>query len=120
MTCLFQYQTYVDKHARKARREPEFELKTFYGRLQHLFAVQLPIYPGVGVNTAQTVLLAGITTCNVDVEHPVLDIHFYKTEGVEEIYGLECVQCLIGRVPYSEQRWAIIDRSGALSRAVAE
>ncbi|KIM60589.1 hypothetical protein SCLCIDRAFT_1183175 [Scleroderma citrinum Foug A] len=36
------YETLVDKYARQKKRQPEYEMKTFYGQLQHIFVVSLP------------------------------------------------------------------------------
>jgi hypothetical protein len=92
---------------------------TFYGRLQHLFAVHLPKELQVGLEHPTTILLAGITPCNIDSVHETLDIHYYtKESSTERIVDLTCIQCLVGRVQYAENRWAIIDRSGPLSRAL--
>ena len=36
-----QYETYVDIHSRNHRRKPEYELQTFYGRLEHIISFRL-------------------------------------------------------------------------------
>jgi hypothetical protein len=101
------------------RADPKYKLMTFYGRLQHLFAIHLPREPQVGLEHPATVLLAGITACKIESDHAMLDIHFYVQESkTVSIVDLNCVQCLVGRVQYAENRWAIIDRSGSLSRAL--
>ena len=101
------------------RAEPAYKLKTFYGRLQHLFVVDLPQEPQAGLERPTTVVLAGITTCKINAIHEALDIHYYiKESSTESIIDVTCVQCLVGQVQYAANRWAIIDRSGSLSRAV--
>jgi len=48
-----------------------------------------------------------------------LDMHFYRDVGVLDVVDITCLQCLVGRVK-DGARWAIIDRSGRLARAVEE
>ena len=101
------------------RAEPAYKLKTFYGRLQHLFVVDLPQEPQVGLERPTTVILAGITPCKINAAHEMLDIHYYIRESsTESIVDVTCVQCLVGWVQYAENHWAIINRSGSLSRVV--
>lgn len=48
-----------------------------------------------------------------------LDIHpFSKEKDSLEVVDITCVQCLVGRVKYRKDNWAIIDRSGKLARAM--
>ncbi|KAI0309125.1 hypothetical protein OF83DRAFT_1072534 [Amylostereum chailletii] len=111
-------QALEDKNAHRPRVEPEFEMVTSYGRLQHIFVLNLPASNVVGLAQPEIVILAGITSCKVIRKHPKLDIHYYKDESMtEELYDASCVQCVVGRV-FDNGLWAIIDRSGSLSRAV--
>lgn len=64
-----------------------------------------------------TLVLAEIHTCQVIASHRNLDIHYYKNLGRREIVDADTIACVVGRVRDRDQ-WAIIDRSGALSRAV--
>ncbi|KAK0477207.1 hypothetical protein EDD18DRAFT_1087747, partial [Armillaria luteobubalina] len=38
--------------------------------------------------------------------------------GQLHVTDITAVQCLVGRVPCGENKWAVIDRSGSLARAV--
>jgi hypothetical protein len=111
----------VDKFARQARRQPEYELQTFYGQLQHIYTIQFKEpCPALGLNEPSTVLLAAIRTCTLDTPDAQLqglDIHFYSTEGGLHVIDITSLQCLIGRIK-DRNRWAIIDRSGSLARAL--
>src|ERR1700737_4961913 len=79
---LSQYEMLVDIHARYKRRKPKFELKTLYGRLQHLFAIHFQAACGdLGLDCPTTVILAAIRTCILEdddtLRSEVLDIHTY-------------------------------------------
>lgn len=48
----------------------------------------------------------------------ILDINYYRqASGQIQVIDLACVQCVVGRV-LSRGRWAIIDRSGSMARAI--
>lgn len=48
-----------------------------------------------------------------------LDIHsFSKERDSLEVVDITSVQCLVGRIKYQKDNWAIIDRSGKLARAM--
>jgi hypothetical protein len=112
-----QYETLVDKYARQKRRQPEYELKTFYGHLQHLFVIRLPLAPHLNIHAPVVHILAGIETCEVQ-RSTDLDIHYFnKLSGSLDVVDITCVQCLVGRIPVASG-WAIIDRSGDLARAL--
>ena len=110
----------IDKFARQARRQPEYELRTFYGQLQHIYVVQFKEpCPALGLNEPSTVFLAAIRTCildDPDAQLQGLDIHFYSAEGSLHVVDVTSLQCLVGRIK-DRGRWAIIDRSGSLARA---
>lgn len=112
-----QYHIMVDKFARLRNVEPVYVPQTHYGRLQHVVAVRLPRCPTLGLDVPETVFLAGVTACEVEATHGRLDIHYYTQESrTEEFMDLTCVQCLVARMKDEGNRWAIMDRSGSLSR----
>ncbi|KZV76002.1 hypothetical protein PENSPDRAFT_570438 [Peniophora sp. CONT] len=116
------YEVLVDQRPRDMNEANAiFEKETFFGRVQHLLCVRVPSDPAAGVLEPETILLAGITPCDISNKHDVLDIHVYKDESpTEELVDLNCVMCLVGRMRYRKRHWAIIDRSGTLARAVYE
>ena len=65
----------------------------------------------------QTLLLAVIRTCTIEDDHNRLDIHYYRNHGRTEVVDLNMIQCCVGRVK-DRGRFAIVDRSGPLARAV--
>jgi hypothetical protein len=109
---------YVDRESRVRGRAPNFELKTFFGQLQHIFTVRLPHCRDLGLVTDTTVILAVIRNCKIEAVND-LDMHYYRDMGRLDVVDVTCLQCLVGRVK-DNNRWAIIDRSGNLVRAVAE
>jgi hypothetical protein len=115
---------YVDLHARRRNVAPEFKLETFYGQLQHIYVVHFDSpHPELNLHdTSTTLILAQIKSCKVNRNEsiPGLDIHFYSAMGNTDVIDITSVQCVVGRVPCGNNRWAIIDRSGALARAIAE
>jgi hypothetical protein len=117
-----QYQMLVDKHARQARRPPKYELRTFFGQLQHIFLIRFPatICVDLGLDVGAVIILAVIKTCvldNPDTQLQGLDINFYSLEGAAHVIDVTSVQCLVGRIR-DRNRWAIVDRSGCLARAI--
>jgi hypothetical protein len=111
----------VDKYARQLRRRPEYELRTFYGQLQHIYVVRFKgLCTDLGLSEAPTIFLAAIKTCtlnDLDLQLRRLDIRFYSSEGAVHVVDITSLQCLVGRVR-DRNEWAIIDRSGSLARAV--
>ncbi|KAI1785097.1 hypothetical protein LXA43DRAFT_900469 [Ganoderma leucocontextum] len=118
------YETYIDIHADDPNKESEYELQTFYGRLEHIIAVHIDRAAAVkvlGLDKATMFILAAIRTCSVEDTrtNEQLDIHYYREFGTLDVLNVTCIQCCVGRVPAGPQRWAIVDRSGSLARALA-
>jgi hypothetical protein len=117
-TYFTQYEQLVDVHARNYARAPEFVLKTFYGRLDSILVLNMPVAPRLNITKPESVILAVIKECVVeDGDAHGLDIHFYRRDGSLQVMDLACVQCLVGRVRLANGSWAILDRSGTLARA---
>jgi len=112
------YQLLVDKNARFVNAEPHFVPETFYGQLQHIFAIKMPAARQLGISQPEILILGALLTCSIE-EHNDLDMHYYKTHGRTEVVDITTVQCLVGRVK-DRGSWAIIDRSGSLARATFE
>lgn len=115
---------YIDLHARKKKCEPKHKLQTFYGQLQHLFVVRLDdiaAHEDLGFEDDEptTIFLAAIKTCVLDetVTLRDLDIHYYLQHGALHVVDVNSIQALVGRVQ-DGNRWAIIDQSGVLARAL--
>ena len=119
-----QYETYVDKNARKRRKKPDYELQTFYGRLEHVITITFAnpaALDDLDLNSPTTVALAVLRTCTVSTSDQRLDIHYYADYGGLDVLDIQSIQCVVGRIPVSTggDNWAIVDRSGSLSRALA-
>ena len=117
-----QYEMFVDKYARQRHRNPSYELQTFYGQLQHLFIIHFEtVCPGLRLQEPTTIIMAAIWTCILDdantIPVEVLDIHDYTKQGALHIVDVTSIQCLVARVK-DDTQWSILDRSGALARAV--
>ena len=69
----------------------------------------------LGDNTE--IVLAAIRACEISKSHDVLDIHYYMRDGQLDVVDVTSIQALVGRIK-DEGQWAIVDRSGALARAV--
>jgi len=117
LCMVVQYETLVDKYARQKRRQPEYEMKTFYGQLQHIFVVSLPSDAGLRIPEPTVHILASIKTCKVERSNAALDIHYYSKLGGLDILDITCIQCVVGRISCVNNSWAVIDRSGDLARA---
>ncbi|KAJ7752315.1 hypothetical protein B0H16DRAFT_1546550 [Mycena metata] len=115
------YEMLEDKHMRKRKRQPEFELKTHYGQLTHIYRVHFPQKcKAMRIEDGTTYILAAIRNYVLSEDDPQLrglDIHFYSRRGGLDVIDMTSVQCLVGRVQDLSDDWAIIDRSGGLARA---
>jgi hypothetical protein len=119
---MFKYDMLIDVFERQKRHKPKFKLQTFYGQLQHLFVVNFSASARLDLNlddNETTIIVAAIRTCDVDDDvTPIgLDIHYYSHTGALHFVDANNIQCLVGRVK-DGNKWAIIDRSGSLARAV--
>ena len=116
---------FVDKYAHQQRHRPEYELRTFYGQLQHIYSIRFKseyAHGDLGLENDTVIILAAIKTCILDEPDSqlrTLDIQFYSAEGAVHVIDITSVQCLVGRI-HDRNRWAIVDRSGSLARAAAE
>ena len=110
----------VDKYAHQPSRRPQYELRTFYGQLQHLYVVRfLEPCRDIGLENPITVILAAVRTCKLDNTDQLhgLDIRFSSNDGALHVADVTSLQCLVGRIR-DRDKWAIIDRSGNLARAL--
>jgi hypothetical protein len=117
----------VDKFAHMKRRKPIYEPQTFYGQLQHIYVVKFSdTCSDACVEPEKPVFLVAIRNCKLDrtddAELAKLDIHLYNHTGTLDVVDITSVQALVGRVKVQVGGggWAIIDRSGALARAIYE
>jgi len=68
---MLQYEMLVDKHARKPSRRPQYELRTFYSQLQHIYVVRFTgSCRDLGLQNPVSVILAVIRTCIIDDTDP--------------------------------------------------
>lgn len=110
----------MDIFARRRNLEPSFRLDTFYGQLLHIVVIHMPSDVLSGTHNNETLFLADIHSVKIECKNN-LDMHYYSQMGQREVVDMSCVQCLVGRVKVTTQtgsRWAIIDRSGELARAL--
>ncbi|KAK0470469.1 uncharacterized protein EV420DRAFT_1616583 [Desarmillaria tabescens] len=72
------------------------------------------------VQPESSFIMASIRSCKCIESEKIdgLDIHFYTALGQQHVTDITTVQCLVGRVPCGQTKWAIMDRSGSLARAV--
>ncbi|TFK82780.1 hypothetical protein K466DRAFT_499707 [Polyporus arcularius HHB13444] len=111
------YEALVDRNARHRNAAVQLQRATFYGRLEHVLAVYCPPILGSSLRTSETVLFAVVRTCDIEETHSSLDIHYYSKETTLDVLDITTIQCLVGRIR-DRGRCAIIDHSGALSRAI--
>lgn len=110
------YELLVDKHARFARRAPEYITQTYFGRLEAIYEVPLCADPIFGPNSVPEVLLmAAIKPCNATCDTKT-GLYSYKDFKPIEVVDLQTIQAVVGRV-FDRGSWTIIDRSGELARA---
>jgi len=118
---IFQYEMLVDVHARRHRLMPKYELRTFYGQLQHIFVIHFNRECDLDLDGKDTIIMAAVRNCILDDKNPAsfenLDIHGYLRQGPLHFFDVMGLQCLVARVQDGDQ-WSILDRSGALARAM--
>ncbi|KAI0371589.1 hypothetical protein BV20DRAFT_1035223 [Pilatotrama ljubarskyi] len=102
------YEVLVDQNARYRNRPVILKKKTLYGQLQCIFYVQLLAIP---------LTPFPIQTCIIQRANKDLDIHYYKRLGSVDYVDVTTIQCVVGRIK-DDGQFALIDRSGALARAV--
>jgi hypothetical protein len=92
-----------------------------FGQLKRVIGLTLDTSPITNSSKPATVIFDVIHSLNITRQHPCLDIHFAvagsRTFGATEVMDLTCVQCVVGCVPDCKEV-AVIDRSGALLRAL--
>ncbi|KAI0645014.1 hypothetical protein C8Q79DRAFT_911885 [Trametes meyenii] len=115
--CFVQYEALVDLNARSRNAAIQLIPRTFYGQLQQILVIDCPPIPNSTYSDRAPLIFAVIRTCDISEDHPVLDIHYYAKESTLDVVDVTTVQCLVGRLR-DRGRWAIIDRSGSLSRAL--
>ena len=109
LCMVVQYETLVNKYACQKKWQPEYEMKMFYGQLQHIFVVSLPSDAGLHITEPTIHILASIKTCKVEHSNAALDIHYYlKLRGLD-ILDITCIQCVVGHISCANNSWAIID-----------
>ncbi|KAJ3004976.1 hypothetical protein NUW54_g4552 [Trametes sanguinea] len=114
-----QYELLVDKNARYRNRPVILEKKTFYGQLRQILVLDLCPIPSAAPPLVQptTLVLGAVRQALIESHHSTLDIHYYKKMGALDLVDIATVQCVVGRI-VDRGRTAIIDRSGALARAM--
>lgn len=99
-------------------RRPRYIKKTFYGRLEHIYVLEIGPAPALDLQDRTTIFLAAIRECVLDQDYDIgMDIHLYSQEGRLDLGDLTSIQCMVARVKWGN-KYAIIDRSGSLSRAI--
>ena len=112
----------VDRFAHMCRHKPKLEPQTFYSQLEHLYLINF-VCSDTRVDPQEPIILAAIRNCKIRDPGPTelegLDIHLYDTTGSLDLVDVTSIQALVGRVKFTVDSggWAIIDRSGSLTRA---
>ena len=110
---------------RRQNVDADFELHTFYGQLQHIIAIHLPLtQPRLEKEAGTTLILADIRTCKTnDFTNTPLGTPSYEQYEPNQVFDMNNVQCLVGRLKFITTHggrtfWAIVDRSSDDMRAV--
>ncbi|KAJ2927539.1 hypothetical protein H1R20_g9560, partial [Candolleomyces eurysporus] len=110
-----QYELLVDRNAVYWNRPVDLQLTTCFGQLFQIFLIQLPAAPTFGISAPTAILLASIHKCDVELEDQDLDFHYYLNISHLDLVDITCIKALVGHIAW-DGWWAIIDRSGKLSR----
>jgi hypothetical protein len=111
LTVTWQYQLSVDRYAHKKRRQPELEMRDFFGRVLQFFVVDICAAPEHSISQ-QSIIFAVVRRLKItrQSEHPLRLCYFKDDSGRVEIIDLNQIQCLVGRV-YDRDEWSIVDRN---------
>ncbi|THH27119.1 hypothetical protein EUX98_g7065 [Antrodiella citrinella] len=126
------YELLIDRNARFPNRPVILQKETFFGHLQKIYHLTLPKeplgrvrrpsaqLPPPSVPTPITVLLAVIRAYPTTERHSTLDIHYHTSSGNLDVIDMTTLGCLVARFRVAENstKWAVIDRSGSLARAL--
>ena len=110
----------MDQNARYRNCHEVFRKETFFGQLEHVIVLDLTgSLPGIPADSSSpgSFLLGIVRTCSIQESNDELDIHYYTRLGAQQVVDMTTIQCVIGRI-HDRNRWAVIDRSGGLSRAM--
>lgn len=111
----------MDIHARRHAATPSFTRETKFGQLERLYVVNLNATPQLSLDHATTLIFASIRPCKIEAHHGVLDIHYFSNFSTAALVDVTCIQCVVGTIeikPPQHPKFAIIDRSGGLARAL--
>ncbi|KAI0707239.1 hypothetical protein C8Q76DRAFT_817548, partial [Earliella scabrosa] len=111
------YELLVDTNRRYRNRPIQLVKRTFYGQLQHILQFTLSADASCGLLTPTPLVFAVIQACKIEQSDDALDIHYYTRLGSLDYVDITTIQCVVGRIK-DRGRYAIIDRSGTLSRAL--
>ncbi|KAH9847274.1 hypothetical protein C2E23DRAFT_742220 [Lenzites betulinus] len=111
------YEVLVDQNARHRNLPIVLQPKTLYGQLQRIFEIQLSPLSPQDAAAPSPIILAAIHVCDIQRSNNNLDIHYYTRMGRVDYVDITTIQCVVGRIKDRGQ-FAIIDRSGTLSRAI--
>nr|GAT57216.1 predicted protein [Mycena chlorophos] len=119
------YEALIDQNASKVNAPILLKKETFYGRLTRIYRVTFDAgVPELDLEPATTIIFAAVRVCKLESKKNQvaqlldgLNIHFYSGYGALEVLDITTLQGLVGRVPTSGGRWAIIDRNGPLRLA---
>lgn len=78
----------------------------------------MPASAALGLEAQTTIFMAEVKSCKIERTHESLDIHYFKEYTTPVVIEITNIDCLVGRVKDGDSGWwAVIDRSGTLSRA---
>ena len=92
-------------------------LGTYFGELQQIVKIDLPVTLDLNLKEPQSVFYAIVKQCNAVRSKD--GFWEYKELGGLEAVDLGLVQCVVGRI-LDRGKWVIIDRSGERAHADIE
>ena len=111
------YEATVDRNARFKNKEPEMVLETFFGELQRIIKIDLPVTRYLNLNEPQILFHATVRRCNAKKSRD--GFWEYTALGGPEAADTGLIQCVVGRI-FDRGKWVIVDRSGARAHADIE
>lgn len=110
------YELLVDRLAHRRNARPDFEWRSFFGRVDRAFVLKVPASRYLNTTAPETLLLADISMCDAKLDGDLYWCPDSKPFSYSEVINTRYLQGLIGRI-IVDHRWYIVQRSGIVHNA---
>lgn len=108
-----QYELVLDRYACEPNRVPDFFGMTYFGCLNRIVVIDIPVIAGL-VEEPETRILLDIEPC--DVKKDAYGFMVYSSFRAQEVVDGSTARALVGRI-FDRGKWVIVKRSGGMEHA---